>query len=96
MSQFVVGEVAVFFCPGRSYHGKDVLITQGLHFTTCDDADTGETKSGMFYGVQPSFLPCSLQKYVAEERLLRKKRPPQDWRSLCSLDSVSTAQEKTV
>lgn len=95
MSMFSVGEVAVFFCPGREYHGRDVLITQGLHFAEAKDETTGEMKYGIFYGVQPLFLPPIAQGYVVDERILRKKRPPQDWSALCKLDEVPTVAEKS-
>jgi hypothetical protein len=81
---FAVGEVAIFWKPGSTNHGKELTILSGMQWRRTRGTMDGEVRQGWRYQCDPSNLvlgpytsECSDKTWVAPE-FLRKKRPPRD------------------
>lgn len=77
---FEIGEIAIFRRP-EDKRGMEITILSVLHFQRWRDQRTGQICYGMAYQIDPG-IPG---KWVAEPHELHKRRPPQDWVSLCKL-----------
>lgn len=87
---FQVGEVAIFNRPGSRFDGMEVTISTRLHFALVRDRKTGLDAYGYVYGIEGDFGPKrpGVPQWCAPPGHLRKKRPPQDWATLCRLAEV--------
>ncbi len=83
---FSIGEIAIVRRPGDAgddeeffnlYEGKEVQINSRLYF---DPQAIG------FYMYE--VLSPDGDRWCATPHCLQKRRPPQDWKALCNLDSV--------
>lgn len=87
MSEFSVGEVAVFHCPGNQYNGVEVTITSTLQHGPIDCQ--GVATYAAYHLVESPARPSSpFVRYASKLENLRKRRPPQDWTRLCKLDEA--------
>lgn len=91
--KFEVGEVAIFWCPGGYCHGMDVAIVSPLY--PGQYLRDGQIHSDLIHQVDcPQFRSGFV--WACPVGNLRKKRPPQDWVTLCKLDSVPKAEPAEV
>jgi hypothetical protein len=86
---FSVGEVALIHAPGGRYHGAEVTIIESLHMYTPVNScgALGDPVEG--YTIAGDSLPPYAFKtgkgWGIARQNLRKRRPPQDWKSICNL-----------
>lgn len=84
MSNFSVGEVAIFYRPGSEYHGSEVTIAGPLRYAVFNDCRTGRKAAGLCHSIegpfQPKFKHASGRPviFVARIKHLRKRPGEQD------------------
>lgn len=92
MNKFEVGEVAIYYRPGHNCHGHEVTILSGLNLSELKNAAGRLVRTAACYDIEmPGHCPPLGCVYAATPDQLRKRRPPQDWRTLCNLDEVPQA-----
>lgn len=80
--QFEVGEIAIYWYPSSQYHQTEVTIVGPME---CH-------QPGLFgYPIDCPTWPYNRQKswVTISPDFMRKRRPPQDWKSLCHLTDTS-------
>lgn len=85
MSTFEIGEVAIFHDPGNGYHGKEVTIIGPLEHGMLL---VGRNRYRAHWHHAVDVMDCYGKPSYAPVEYLRKRRPPQDWKSLCKLDEI--------
>lgn len=89
MSKFEVGEVAIYWGPGKWYHNMEVTIISELTIGTCYNPDTKRRELSAYHRIDSPLFPIlhRLQEPCATLDELRKRRPP-DWKRLCKLKDL--------
>lgn len=83
---FSVGEIAVLIdLIDEVWRGSEVQIDGPLDVHPCMNVRTGES---FFEPVYPLHLVATGASGFAPPRCLRKRRPPQDWKTLCDLTDL--------
>lgn len=90
MATFEVGEIAIFWRPGSKYHMREVEILTPLLPVHFMDTITGLWQTELAYRIADQLLLGAYPgiDFCATPMHLRKRRPPQDWNTLCNLDEA--------
>jgi hypothetical protein len=87
MNSFQVGEIAIVVAP--NFEGDEVEVIGSLGYRHWHCALSNDPREGVSYLVRhPSY-----SHFVVRPEYLRKKRPPQDWNTLCRLADASIASD---
>lgn len=91
---FSVGEVALFVREGSDYSGAECTIIGPLSYRFVRDRKDGATSHKWVYLIDGPFdsIPGT-RGFVAAPENLRKRRPPQDWKTLCNLTDTPREME---
>lgn len=99
MSTFEVGEVAIYNNPNCPLHGEECTITEGLGVRECwvyPAVGAAAQYTGYREGYRIWFASVASYDLVAFPYELRKRRPPQDWITICNLREDTVERPKEV